>query len=123
MASLSDLAVRYIERVVNRRDLTAVDEMVADGYRGSGPGWPATIGQLRQFYEEQMRDRPDWHIDVEHVLELGDSVVVRAHAQGSVTEGSARGQMAVNWLAHYRFRDRRITEIHVLTVVDVPIQP
>lgn len=117
MTSLSELAISYIERVVNRRDHAAIDEMVAGDYRGSGQGWPTTLGQLRQFYEDQVRDRPDWHIDVEVVVELGDSVVVRAHAQGSVMGSGTLRRTALDWLTHYRFRDGRITEINLLTVV------
>ncbi len=74
-------------------------------------------GQLRRFYEEQVRDCPDWHIDVEEVVELGDSVVVRAHAQGSVKGSGTQRPTALDWLTHYRFRDGRITEINLLTVV------
>lgn len=123
--TLSDLAVGYIDRVVNRRDLTAIDELVATDYRGSGPGWPTTLAALRQFYEAQMRDRPDWYIDVREVIELGDSVVIRAHASGTVLEQGGAHPRAVDWLTHYRLRDGRILEINVLTVApaEVPRRP
>lgn len=62
----------YIERVVNRRDPTAVDDLVCPDYRGSGPDWPTTLDALRQFYADQYRERPDWHIDV---LESGLEVI------------------------------------------------
>ena len=35
---LGTFITSYIERVVNRRDLTAVDDMVSADYVGSGPG-------------------------------------------------------------------------------------
>lgn len=119
VTSLRDLAVDYIERVVNRRDLTAVDELVASDYRGSGPGWPTTIGALRQFYEDQIRDRPDWRIDVRDAIELGDSVVISAHASGTEIRDGIGRPRAVEWMTHYRFVGRRIQEINVLTVTDV----
>ena len=116
MASLSDIVTEYIQRVVNNRDLGAVEELVAPQYRGTGHGWPATIEELRHFYRRQMRDRPDWHIDIEETVELGDSVVVRAHAFGTVIDGDGTRGVAVDWLTHYRVADGRITEINLLTL-------
>ena len=118
MTSLGELAAGYIDRVVNRRDATAVDELVSSDYRGSGPGWPTTIEALRRFYEDQRRDRPDWRIDVQESVEVGDSVVLRAYASGTVIENGIEGRKAVEWLTHYRFRSGRISEINVLAVVD-----
>ena len=116
MTSLSDLVTEYIQRVVNTRDLAAVDELVAPQYRGTGPGWPATIDELRRFYRAQMQERPDWHIDVQETIELGDSVVVRAHAFGTVIDGNSRSSAGVDWLTHYRVVNGRITEINLLTL-------
>ena len=111
----------YIERVVNRRDLTAVDDMVSADYIGSGQEWPTDIDELRLFYVNQIRYRPDWHIDVQDTVELGDSVVARAIASGTVTVDGRPQRSHVEWLAHYRVVDRRITEINVLAVV--PLSP
>lgn len=117
MGPLEEFVTAYIDRVVNRRDVTALDDMVAAEYRGSGAGWPTTIEQLRQFYETQARDRPDWHIDVEEAVELRDSVVIRAHAYGTVRDSGQARTKSLHWLTHYRVVDRRITEINVLEVV------
>lgn len=117
MGSLSALAVEYIDRVVNQRDLAAVDELVAPDYRGSGPGWPTTRDELRVFYQAQMRERPDWRIDPREIIELGDTVVVHAHAHGTVIAGDNRHPAATDWLAVYRFVDGRITAISILCVV------
>ena len=111
---LSAAVVEYIERVVNRRDISAVDELVAEDYRGSGPGWPRDLAGLRAFYEAQYRERPDWRIDVQQTVELGASVVARASAGGTVMVGEAAERRQVEWLAHYRFAEGRITEINVL---------
>ena len=107
----------YIERVVNQRDLTALDDMVSSDYVGSGPDWPTQIDELRQFYVDQMHDRPDWHIDVQGTVELGDSVVARAKASGTVAVDGRPRRKRLEWLAYYRVVDRRITEINVLAVV------
>jgi predicted SnoaL-like aldol condensation-catalyzing enzyme len=117
MGTLSQLVAEYIERVVNRRDVTAVDDTVAPDYVGSGHGWPATREALRSFYETQAHTRPDWHIDIKETVEVGDSVVVRAHAGGTVTEDDHAERQRVEWLTHYRIREAQIIEINVLTVV------
>ena len=105
----------YIERVVNQRDLTAVDDMVSSKYVGSGPEWATNIEELRQFYVDQMRVRPDWHIEVQGTVELGDSVVVRALAGGTVTVDGVSRRKSLEWLTHYRVTDQRITEINILS--------
>lgn len=109
----------YIERVVNQKDITAVDEMVSPHYRGSGHRWPKDLPALRGFYEHQYRYRPDWQIHIQQTIELADSVVARARAGGVVSVGEATERRAVEWLAHYKLDDGRITEINVLEVVDV----
>jgi len=106
----------YIERVVNRQDLTALDEMVSPGYTGRGPEWATTIDELRQFYIDQIRDRPDWHIDIQETVEVGDSVVVRALAGGTVLVDGVAQRKSLEWLAHYRVVAQRITEINLLAV-------
>jgi SnoaL-like domain len=106
----------YIDRVVNARDLTAVDDLVSADYRGSGPDWPTTLDALRQFYLDQYRERPDWHIDVQDSIELGCDVVVRAVAGGAVQIEGVRRIRRLEWLTHYRWRDGLICEINVLAV-------
>lgn len=108
----------YLERVVNDRNLSAVDELIAQDYRGSGEGWPQTVGELRAFYAEQARARPDWHIDVQETVELGEVVVVRARAGGTVLDGGTPRVKRLEWLASYRVRDGLIREINLLSLVD-----
>ena len=107
----------YLERVVNQRDVSAVDDLVALDYVGSGHGWPQDREALRRFYVEQARDRPDWRIDVQSSLELGDSVVVRAHAGGTVQVDGVAARKDLEWLTRYRVSEGRIREIHVLALV------
>jgi hypothetical protein len=114
---LCALVTSYIERVVNQRDLTAVDDLVSPDYSGSGPEWATDIHELRRFYEDQVRDRPDWHIGVQSTVELGDSVVVRAQAGGTVTVDGKQRHRRLEWLTHYRVTDGLITEINILSFV------
>ena len=120
MITLTELVTGYLERVVNQRDLSGVDDLVDPGYRGSGPGWPSALPALRRFYEEQARLRPDWRIDVLDAVELGDSVVVRAHAHGTALDGDAPRRLAFDWLTHYRVVDDRIAEINLLALLPGP---
>ena len=114
---LGALVTSYIDRVVNQRDLTALDEMVSPDFVGTGSEWASDIGELRRFYESQMHERPDWHIDVHSTLEVGDSVVVRAEAGGRVTGDGKQSHRRIEWLTHYRVVDGLITEINVLSFV------
>jgi SnoaL-like polyketide cyclase len=119
----------YLDRVVNRRDVTAVDDLVAADYRGTGQGWPADLDSLRQFYVRQAELRPDWRIDVQETMELGDVVAVRAFAGGSVSHDAGGSPLAtpyrkdVEWLTVYRVRDNRIAEITLLSVRDRDVPP
>lgn len=106
----------YLDRVVNRRDLSAVDELVDPAYRGSGFDWPADREALREFYAWQARERPDWHIDVQETVEVGDCIVVRALAGGTVVEDGTAVRRAVEWLAAYRLAGGRLVEIQVLAL-------
>ncbi|MFP5220152.1 MAG: nuclear transport factor 2 family protein [Actinomycetes bacterium] len=114
---LSTALREYVDRVVNRRDVTGVDDLVSPAYRGSGSGWPEDRTALRAFYEMQYRDRPDWHIDLQETCEVGPSVVARALAGGTVSVDGQRRRRRVEWLTHYRFEDGRICATNVLDVV------
>ena len=114
----------YLERVVNQRDLSAVDELVDPSYTGSGWGWPVDRDALREFYHWQALTRPDWRIDVQDVISVGSSVVVRAHAGGTISADetgrplAAPTSGAVEWLAAYSTRDGLITAIDLLAIRD-----
>ena len=66
-----------------------------------------------------MRDRPDWHIDVQSTVEVGDSVVVRAEAGGTVTVDGKPSHRRLEWLTHYRVTDGLIAEINLLSSVSL----
>lgn len=116
----------YLRRVVNARDLTAVDELVSPSYRGGGHGWPPDVRTLRDFYRWQSETRPDWTIDVQQTAEVAGCVVVRAYAGGTIAHDergrplAAPTSRAVEWLAMYRIQDGLITEIQVLALRDRP---
>jgi hypothetical protein len=114
----------YVERVVNQHDISAVDEMVSPDYLGGGHGWAETFEGLREFYGRQSRTRPDWHIDVQETVAVGEWVAVRAFAGGQEAyndDGSPQSPpflTSVEWLSVIRVLDRRIAEIRVVSWVD-----
>ena len=77
-----------------------------------------------EFSRWQARSRPSWRIDVQSTLEVGDVVVVHAHAGGTVSAAdsdrpeAAPMASAVEWLAAYRFAEDLIVEIQVVQVHD-----
>lgn len=75
----------YVARVVNQRELDALDDLVSPDYPRQRPGWPADINRLREFDEWQARWRPDWRIDGQQTIEVGDCVAVRAFAGATVS--------------------------------------
>jgi ketosteroid isomerase-like protein len=113
---LGQLVRGYVERVVNQRDLSAVDDLVAADYTGGGYGWPPDLDRLRAFYADQMRDRPDWSISIQETVESGDVVVVRACAGGTVNVDGRALRRDLEWLASYRVVNGRISEIRVLSL-------
>ena len=114
----------YLGRVVNDRDVSAVDELVSPEYVGSGHGWAPDRDKLREFYTWQACTRPDWHIDVQETVEVSDWVAVRAHGGGTVTHDEAGQALqtpyrsAVEWLAAFRLVDGRLVETRFLSVRD-----
>lgn len=123
-AALDTWIRRYLDRVVNARDVSAVDELVSPTYVGFGRGWPADRERLREFYTWQARYRPDWHIDVLDTIEVDDWVAVRAHAGGTILHDDAGHaldrpqQRAVEWLTAFRVADGLLVETRLLTVRD-----
>ncbi|MEO8329994.1 MAG: ester cyclase [Candidatus Nanopelagicales bacterium] len=115
---------RYYDRVVNARDLAAIDDLVAPNYVGSGLGWASTLEKLREFYIWQATYRPDWRIDVQDTLQVADWVAVRAHAGGTVSHDDvgqpldASYRRAVEWLTVSRIVDGRLSETRFLSVRD-----
>jgi hypothetical protein len=113
---------RYLDAVVNQRDLAALDAMVSADYRGGGHGWPHDLPALRAFYRWQAAARPDWRVEVQETVEVGDCVVVRAFAGGAIAARerhrpeAAPSLDSVEWLAVYRISDELISDIDILAI-------
>ena len=115
---------RYIDRVVNEHDMSAVDDLVSPDYTGGGYGWAQNLEELREFYDRQNRTRPDWRIEIQQTLQVGDWLAVRAVAGGKEAyndDGSPKPppyMTSVEWLAVVHVIDERIVEGRVISVVD-----
>lgn len=120
----------FIEHVVNEHDLRAIDEalehMVSRDYRGTGTVWQLwapDFDQLRRFYRRQAVQRPDWRIEIQQTVEVGEYVAVRALAGGSLAfdeDGAPQKSpfpTAGEWLSIYRVVDGRIMEANVVAWV------
>jgi hypothetical protein len=117
---------RYIQRVVNEHDLSGVDEMVSPHYRGIGPDWERLAPNFetaREFYRRQAIQRPDWRIDIQETIELGEYVAVRAYAHGVQAfddDGASRRPpfpIEVEWFTVSRIVDGKIVEGRMITWV------
>jgi SnoaL-like domain len=100
----------YIERVVNQHDISAVDEMVSPDYTGGGYGWPENVAALQEFYDRQNRTRPDWRINIQQTVEVGEWIAVRALA-GGMEAYNEDG-------AIFHVVNSRIVETRVISVLD-----
>jgi hypothetical protein len=120
-SSSAEFVRRYLQRVVNERDLGAVDMLVSPDFRGSGYGWPPDLDGLRRLYVEQAEYRPDWHITVEETMEVGEWVAVRATAGGSDVRdpevGGVRPRRRLEWLAVFRVVDDRLVETRIVSLL------
>ena len=82
------------------------------------------IEELREFYGRQNRTRPDWHIDIQENVKVGEWVAVRAFASGQEAydeDGSQQSPpflTSVEWMSTIRVGDNRIAEIRPVSWVD-----
>jgi SnoaL-like domain len=126
---LGDFIRDFIGRVVNAHDVgaidQAVDQLVSPDYVGTGPEWhhlAPDFDALRAFYHRQAIQRPDWRIDIQETIEVGEYVAVRALAGGTQAldeDGAPRPPFptGVEWMSVTHVVDGKIVEGHVVTSV------
>jgi hypothetical protein len=91
---------------------------------GSGNNWPADIVALHEFYRDQVRRRPDWHIEVRETVEVGEWVAVRASAGGTTSFDDlgialiAPIPKAIEWVALFQVVGGRIVETNLVSVIE-----
>ena len=110
--------------MVNKHDMTAVDDLVSPYYTGGGYGWADNIEAPREFYDRQHRTRPDWRIDIQQTTEVGEWIAVRALAGGDEAyneDGSPQSPpylTSVEWLTIFHVVEHKIVESRVISVVE-----
>jgi steroid delta-isomerase-like uncharacterized protein len=113
-----DLVDAFIQELFSQGDLTAVDRHLAPGFVDHDPpvpGAPSGREGLRQAAESFRSACPDWHSDLEQLVEEGDVVVERFTARGTRT-GELMGAPAtgepleLRGINVFRIEDGRIVE-------------
>lgn len=107
----------YVERIWNRKELDALDELASVGYRRHlGPSEPSIDrdAQKRRL-ESLQRALPDVHFSIEDLIAEGDRVVfrvtVRATQRGDMFGVAATGKaVAFSAIDILRFEDGLIVE-------------
>lgn len=74
------------EKIVNNRDLSAVDEVFATDFvdRSAPPESPSDHSAIKGYYSRLFASFPDVHFTVEDLIEVGDKVVGRCTATGTL---------------------------------------
>ena len=108
------LVREYLDRVINRRDVDACDELLAADYvdhdapAGAEPGVEATKEYLRTLLARY----PDLHVTIDDVIGEGDRVALRATWRGTAADGTdyreqglvlvrlSGGRLAERWSAY-----------------------
>lgn len=73
------VVLRYMEEVVNQRNLDVLDEVMAADWIAHNPGEPNGREGLKAFFGGMFEQFPEIHADVKRVVAEGDLVVVHSH--------------------------------------------
>lgn len=87
---------QFFNEVVNRRDLTVADRIMAQDFIDHPPpppGMPPGLPGFKQFASMLVGAFPDLHVTVEDLIEEGDKVAARVTVQGT-HKGLLMGQIA-----------------------------
>lgn len=111
------LYMRLADEVLNRKDLSVVDELIDVNFVEHVAGAARLVG-VEGFKAARRRRNaafPDWHIDIEDLIAEGDKVVVRATGHGT-HRGEFMGisptgkRVSVRWIAIYRVEYGKLVE-------------
>jgi steroid delta-isomerase-like uncharacterized protein len=111
------IELRFFEEVVNKGNLAAIDELLADNFiqRDATPGTADDREGQKQFFAVAHSAFPDFHSTLEDMFAEGDRVVQRFTARGT-HKGEWMGiaptgkQMTVSGIAIHRITGGKIVE-------------
>jgi predicted SnoaL-like aldol condensation-catalyzing enzyme len=98
-----EVVTAYVERLAER-DVTAVDDFVADGYIEHNPGLPGGAEELRNDLAGYFEQFPQAGYDVKRIIASGELVAVHVH----VTDGP--DDLGLAFVDLYLVRDGEIQE-------------
>jgi ketosteroid isomerase-like protein len=85
-----NLVQRYFEALINRKDLSICDEMLApsyvdhaDSYPPAPEGTPPGPESIKEYVSGFLDDHPDMHTTVEEVIAEGDKAAARLIWRGT----------------------------------------
>lgn len=111
------LYMRLADEVLNRKDLSVVDELLHANFAENVAGQRRQIGVEGFKSARQRRNAafPDWQVVVDDLIAEGDKVVVRATGHGTHS-GDFMGiaptgkRISVTWIAIYRVDNGKLAE-------------
>lgn len=77
------IVLRYMQEVINERQLDVLDEIMAADWIAHNPGEPNGRDGLKAFFAGMFEQFPEIHADVKRVVAEGDLVVVHSHYTAS----------------------------------------
>lgn len=109
---------RYVQEIWTKKDLAAIDELIAPDFIGRIAGAPDIVGidGYKRFFLAQTRAFPDAQNIVEETVEEGDKIAARwtfcGTHQGELNGLAPTGKSVTSTLTViYRFRDGKVVEI------------
>jgi len=108
---------RMVEEVLNRKNLAAIPEFVADNYvdHSAPADDPASIEAFVAARIRRNTAFPDWHVVLDDLIAEGDKVVARATGRGTHL-GPFMGIaptgkfVTTTWITIYRILDGKLAE-------------
>jgi hypothetical protein len=112
------LVHELLERAVNQKDMTALDELSHPDAKFHSPLAPESGGldAVRGLFRELHTGFPDFHLVVDDTIAVGDVVVVRWHTDRQTHLGPYRGipptgrKVRMTGIEMRRIRDGRVFE-------------
>jgi predicted ester cyclase len=115
-----DLKARYneyVDVIWNQKNLAALDKYFDPDHvdHDAPPGQAPGLAGLKPIFAMMQAAFPDWHIEVEQLLEVGDTVVARIRSSGTHRGNffgiPATGRSFTSTSTHIlRYRDGKMSE-------------
>jgi len=108
---------RMVDEVLNRKNLDAISDLVADDYidHNAAQGQPQGIQAFIQARINRNTAFPDWHVTLDDVIAEEDKVVARTTGRGT-HKGPCMGvaptgkTVTITWIVIYRIVDGKLAE-------------